>query len=85
MFSLAIYTAIEPGICLRRRLPVTFATASEAAAAGVAHLRAHPMAVGFEVEPPGLNAANDAAIKAQRIKRASAARKAHATSKKGGR
>lgn len=82
MFTLAIYTAAGPGICLRQRLPRMFATASDAAAAGVAHLRAHPMAIGFEVEPPGLGAANDAAIKRQRVQRAIAARKAKKT--KGG-
>ena len=60
MFTLAIYTAAGPGVCLRRRLPGTFATASDAAAAGVAYLRQHPAAVGFEIEPPGLQAANDA-------------------------
>ncbi len=81
MFSLAIYTAIEPGICLRHRQPQSFATASDAAAAGVAYLRQHPMVVGFEIEPPGLHAANDAAIKAQRITRAVAARKAKARRK----
>ena len=76
MFTLAIYTAAGPGVCLRRRLPGTFATASAAAAAGVAYLRQHPAAVGFEIEPPGLQAAYDAATKAQRVRRAISARKA---------
>ena len=83
MFSLAIYTAIEPGICLRHRQPQSFATASDAAAAGVAYLRQHPMAVGFEIEPPGLVAANDTAIKRQRVQRAIAARRSKRSGKGG--
>lgn len=83
MFALAIYTAVEPGICLRHRLPQGFATASDAVAAGVAHLRTHPMAVGFEIEPPGLHAANDAAVKRQRVQRAIAARRTRRNGKGG--
>ena len=43
MFTLAIYTAAGPGVCLRRRLPGTFATASDAAAAGVAYPKTPPL------------------------------------------
>ena len=49
--------------------------AGDAAAAGVAYLKAHPQAVGFEVEPPGLQAANDAAMNGRTVMRAIAARK----------
>ena len=47
-----------------------------AAAAGVAHLQAHPLDIGFEIEPRGLAAANDAALHRQTITRATLARRA---------
>ena len=64
-FRLAIYTAwsgTSAALLRRERMPTTYRTAGEAAAAGVAYLQAHAQAIGFEVEPPGLEAANDAAM-----------------------
>lgn len=76
-FRLAIYSAwssTNAALLRRQRLPGTYPTAGDAAAAGVAHLKATPQAVGFEVEPPGLQAANDAAMTGRTITRAIAAR-----------
>ncbi len=78
-FTLAIYsayTATNAAITIRKRLPGTFQTAGEAAAVGIAHLKQHDNAVGFEIEPQGLAAANDDAIKRRTITRATLARKA---------
>lgn len=77
-FALAIYTAwngTNTALLRRKRVPATYPTAGDAAAAGVAYLKAHPQAVGFEVEPPGLQAANDAAMNGRTVMRAIAARK----------
>lgn len=79
MFRLSIYTVaghITAQVYERKRLPVSFRTAGEAAHAGVFYLKAHPLAVGFQVEPPELEPANDAAMTARTIYRAQAARKA---------
>ena len=76
-FTLAIYTqhsSTNAAILRRKRMPGTYPTASDAAAAGVAHLKAHAKAVGFEVEPQGLDEANADAIHSQRIMRARAMR-----------
>ena len=78
-FTLAIYTqhsATTAAIMTRKRHPGTYPTAGAAAAAGVAHLQAHPLAIGFEIEPQGLEAANDAAMQVQTITRATLARRA---------
>ena len=78
-FRLAIYTAwsgTSAALLRRERMPTTYRTAGEAAAAGVAYLQAHAQAIGFEVEPPELEAANDAAMTGRTIYRALAARKA---------
>ena len=78
-FTLAIYTAYSAtsaAIAIRKRLPGAYPTSGAAAAAGIAHLKQHPMAVGFEIEPQGLEAANDAALHRQTITRATLARKA---------
>lgn len=76
-FRLAIYSAwgsTNAALLRRQRLPGTYPTAGDAAAAGVVHLKANAQAVGFEVEAPGLEAANDAAMTARTIYRAQAAR-----------
>ena len=76
-FHLAIYTAwsLTSGAVLqRKRQPGTYPTAGAAAAGGVAYLQQHQQAVGFEIEPLGLEAANDAAMHTQTIYRARLAR-----------
>lgn len=78
-FTLAIYTACtstSAAIAIRKRQPGTYPTAGAAAAAGVAHLQAHPLSIGFEIEPQGLEAANDAALHRQTITRATLTRRA---------
>ena len=78
-FTLAIYeayTATSAAIAIRKRMPGTYPTSGAAAAAGIAHLQQHATAVGFEIEPQGLVAANDAAMHRQTITRATLARKA---------
>lgn len=79
MFRLAIYTgwsSTKAALLKRERMPASYRTAGEAAAAGVAYLQAHAQAIGFEIEPPGLEAANDAASHGRTVYRAQAARKA---------
>ena len=76
-FYLVIYSQCTPGypaIMRRSRLPGTYATPASAAAAGLEHLKQHPLTLGFEVEPVGLQAANDAALNARTIYRAQVAR-----------
>lgn len=83
-FTLAIhtaYTATNAAITIRKRLPGTYPTSGAAAAAGIKYLKQHPIAMGFEIEPQGLEAANDAALHRQTITRATLARRARQAAK----
>lgn len=77
-FTLAIYTAYSASsaaIAIRKRMPGIYPTSGAAAAAGVKYLQQHATAMGFEVQPQALEAANDAALRRQTITRATLARK----------